>query len=235
MESGSGAAQDRCIGIVDNDAMTRAFLRQVIERNMPGYHVIWCASQGEQAIGRCGRNDDCPDLLIMDMSLEGISGVQACAVIRSRNAVMPILAITSFEPGTYLAAAAEAGVQGLVGKSDLTAIEQAIGLVANGGVMKPVGAVRFDAPAVAYGRLSSGDGPHYGPLSFQEATVMDLCIGGYTSEQIAGLLGIASATVRTHVAHAKKKLGSSNLSQAAVRWMQIKTVSCTTVSDATVS
>ncbi|KFI50187.1 response regulator transcription factor [Bifidobacterium biavatii] len=224
MGRGIEAAPGRRIGIVDNDAMTRAFLRQVIERNVPGYRVIWCAAQGEQAIGRCGRGDDCPDLLIMDMSLEGIGGVQACAVIRSRNATMPILAITSFEPGTYLAAAAEAGAQCLVGKSDLTAIEQAVELVANGGVMAPVGSVRFDAPAAAYGRLSSGNGPHYGPLSFQEATVMDLCIGGYTSEQIAGLLGIASATVRTHVAHAKKKLDASNLSQAAVRWMQIKTV-----------
>ncbi|OXM99512.1 response regulator transcription factor [Bifidobacterium vansinderenii] len=225
----------RRIAIVDNDVLALTALRALIEQQLPQSTVIWTTDDGQTAVDRCLNEPTRPDLLLVDMSMERMSGITVCRRIRTGTPDVKLLAVTSFTVDTYAAAAASAGAQGIVGKADVSKLCQAVETVLDGGTCcsalpavsseeTGVPPVPFQTAQQAYERLDgggacSGTGRDSHALSAQETTIMDLCCSGLDFTEIAERLTISPSTVRTHIGHIKTKLGARNLSQAVVRWM----------------
>lgn len=106
------------VALVDNDPRALESLSLLIEAKVPTAYVVWTTTSGDEAIERCQRNDDNLNLLILDMSMEGLQGPAICHRIRLMDRHLPILGITSFSINSYRSRLMEAGAQGLIGKED---------------------------------------------------------------------------------------------------------------------
>nr|WP_225432959.1 response regulator transcription factor [Bifidobacterium sp. SMB2] len=212
------------VAIVDNDRCALAMLDQLIcgtydDLAEDGIRIVadWCEASGRRAIMRCNRVETVPDVLLLDMSMEDISGVRVCEAVRSRHEGMAILGITSYSPTKYAKRLAEAGAQGLVPKLDRMEMVRAIVAVANGGLFERYG--RFTTVDESYRRLRKATSAREKLFSEREFDVMDLCSYGLTSDEIAEKLGISPSTVKTHVVKAMKKLGARNRAEAVGMWV----------------
>ena len=219
------------IGLVDNDAFALAFLARSIVELMPEARVRWSVTSGREAIERCLDPRDAPDVLLTDMSMDGLSGSAVCRAIRSRTARTAILAVTSFSLNVYAGKAAQAGAQGIVAKSVEASIIGAIRTVAAGGTWCPDGVAigrrvgpqiglldGFQTAAAAHERLRGSPTPRRMLLSDREAEAMDLCSHGLTTDRIAAAMGVGVTTAKTYLTRAIHKLGASSRGQAVAMW-----------------
>lgn len=87
------------IALLDNDAIVLKGLQQIIEYNHLG-SITWTTRSGREAVQRCSSAVDTPHLLLFDMSLDGMSGIDVCRQIRKRSASVLLLGITAFPPRT---------------------------------------------------------------------------------------------------------------------------------------
>lgn len=198
------------IAIVDNDPRVLESLVAFFRSRMPVVCVLWCARSAAEALQRL--KNDRPDLLIVDMALEGVQGPSLCRRIRVADGDLPILGVTSYTIGHYKSALAKAGAQGLVSKSDDDLIS-AVGVLRVGDAMPG-----FEMPNTAHMRLLCSPDPE--PLSQKEETVISLCAEGLGNIDIARVMGIAESTVRKHLEHALKKLGCRTSRQAVAVWIR---------------
>ena len=211
------------VGVLDNDGLLLAMLGSLFRAIDPRINVIWTATQPEIAQERCLRQSTRPDVLLLDMSMPNESGVLICKRIRTQTDQVAILGMSSYELSDYAPSLAYAGAQGLVSKVPVENLISAIVAVANGKLYCTIPGVHFTTMGRAFRTMRSRMLENeLGPLSAREAEIMDLVIRGHSSEDIAMLLECKSTTVRTHISHAKEKLGALNLGQATVRWMKIK-------------
>lgn len=136
------------VALVDNDPRALESLSLLIEAKVPTAYVVWTATSGDEAIERCQRNDDNLNLLVLDMSMEGLQGPAICHRIRLMDRHLPILGITSFSINSYRSRLMEAGAQGLIGKEDSDQLAKAIERLCGGNVMEG-----FEPPALANVRI----------------------------------------------------------------------------------
>lgn len=203
------------IALLDNDDFTLHALSLFIEESRLGT-VLWTTGSAYETIRRCcGDRRQRPDLLLVDMSLNVMSGAEVCRRIRAVTASVPMLAVTAFPVHLYERDAALAGAQGIVSKSDTRALASAIRIVGAGGtwgnafMSAKAGHIRLRA------RPDDDDGV---PLTSRETEVMELLAAGYNGPQVARTLGIADSTAKTLIARARRKLGADTLRQAVVLW-----------------
>lgn len=136
------------VALVDNDPRALESLSLLIEAKVSTAYVVWTTTSGDEAIERCQRNDDNLNLLILDMSMEGLQGPAICHRIRLMDRHLPILGITSFSINSYRSRLMEAGAQGLIGKEDSVQLAKAIERLCGGDVMEG-----FESPALANVRV----------------------------------------------------------------------------------
>ena len=144
-------------------------LSLLIEAKVPTAYVVWTATSGDEAIERCQRNDDNLNLLVLDMSMEGLQGPAICHRIRLMDRHLPILGITSFSINSYRSRLMEAGAQGLIGKEDSDQLAKAIERLCGGNVMEG-----FEPPALANVRIRREEetSPR---LTVREEQIISLC------------------------------------------------------------
>ena len=99
--------------IVDDQAPFRSAARMVVEL-CDGFEVVAEAETGEDGVERAAAE---VDLVLMDVNLPGIDGLEATRRIRSRDGAPVVLVLSTYESGDYDARAVEAGAVGFVGKS----------------------------------------------------------------------------------------------------------------------
>ncbi|KAB8292024.1 response regulator transcription factor [Bifidobacterium avesanii] len=231
------------IGVVDNDAMVLVALRAILRQRLEpfGITIAWAVRGGEEAVQRCVDVASRPDLVLVDMGMDDVDGATVCRRIRMLSDRIALLAMTSYSLNRYRDAAMRAGAQALLDKADTDMFVRRIVACAEG---RPYAEDGFPTPAQAHRRLcaghaagrSSGHGGA-GPgadeqsnallrgLSDKEIEVMDYCIQGYTSREVAAKLGLTESTVKTHVRHAIAKLGVRNKLQAVQRWTALRAAS----------
>lgn len=88
------------VALVDNDPRALESLRLLIEAKVPTAYVVWTATSGDEAIERCQRNDDNLNLLVLDMSMEGLQGPAICHRIRLMDRHLPIFWASPASPST---------------------------------------------------------------------------------------------------------------------------------------
>jgi DNA-binding NarL/FixJ family response regulator len=188
--------------LVDDHALVRIGLTSVIAAE-GGLEVCGEASTGARAVElyRTLR----PDVVLMDLRLPDISGVQATTEIRKEFPDAKLVVISSFAPDEEVYAAIAAGAQAYV----LKTIE-AEELVA---VIRKVASGIRHIPAEIAARLAARI-PR-SELTDRERDVLRLLVRGRRNREIADELGISEGTVKTHVGNILLKLGAADRTEAA--------------------
>lgn len=210
------------IGLVDNDAITLQSLAMLLQRMMPQMRISWTASTGRRAIEAGIDPVLKTDVMLLDMSLEDMSGVAVCREIRRRSSEFPILGMTSFSLNSYAESLFQAGAQGIVGKIDVAEICKAMLQVASGQVLQYESshrAVIFETAQVAHSRLSrAAVNGEVATLSSRERQTVELCSKGLSLSEVAQEMNVSVETVKTNLKRAERRTGTTSKDQLLALW-----------------
>lgn len=196
------------IGVLDNDIWSARSIAQWIDGSSPRFHVAWTCTSAARALHRCLYERTRPQVPILDMALDGVSGIDVCRTIRQRTADVGIIGITAYDPERYRDDLAAAGAQALVAKERLACEAGAvIADVARGVVPEPE---TFMDAGTAHRELSRTLDARPAMPTEREVQVLRLYDRGYTTKEISRQLGISSSSVFTYVRRTAAKLGTSN-------------------------
>jgi len=202
------------IMIVDDHEMVRLGMRAALEAE-PDLTIIGEASNGAEALAKMPVLD--PQVILMDVRMEKMNGIEACREIKSRNPDVHILMITSYTDDDAVISSILAGASGYllkhVSRADLL---HSIRLVALGHSL-----IDSNTAKHAMERLTQVPGSE---LTEREREVLTLVARGYTNKQIADTLFVSEKTARNHVSHILDKLGLSRRSEAAAFAVEHKLV-----------
>jgi two-component system NarL family response regulator len=170
--------------------------------------VVGLAADGREALALADRR--APDVALIDLSMPGVSGTEACAILRERHPAIEVLILTASERESDLYAALRVGAAGYLLK-DMPPREL-LDAVLEAGRGEP----RI-APAMASRMLADMEGGEnpLEALSDREREVLALLAGGLRNREIAERLVISEPTVKTHVRHVLEKLRARNRAEAA--------------------
>jgi DNA-binding NarL/FixJ family response regulator len=200
--------------VVDDHPVYRDGLRALIERSTD-LELAGEAATGSDAVALAETSS--PDVILMDIRMPGMSGIDATRRILAARADARILILTMSEDDDSLFAAMRAGARGYLPKdSDSADLVRAIRAVAGGDVIFGESiATRLQAFfAAGHGRPAAAPFPE---LTDREDEVLELIARGLANRVIAGQLGISDKTVRNHVANIFNKLQVADRSQAIIR------------------
>jgi DNA-binding NarL/FixJ family response regulator len=213
MTSDDGPATVRVV-LADDQPLIRAGLRMLIA-DTQDIDVIGEAGTGTEAV-RLTRATE-PDVVVMDIRMPGMDGIEATQLIIGSDAHARVLVLTTFDDDEYVYAALRAGASGfLVKDMALEDILAAIRVVAGGDAMIAPGVTRRLIEEFA-GRPRSGHkGRDLGSITEREREVLTLIGRGLSNSEIADSLCISMATAKTHVARLLAKLGARDRVQLVI-------------------
>ena len=194
--------------VVDDHPLMRVGIGAIINARKD-MSVVAQAGTGEEALELYRRHK--PDITLMDLRLPGpMSGVDAITAIRAIEPRSRFIVVTTYDGDEDIHRALEAGAQGYVIKGmPYQTLVDALLRVHSGG--------RFLPPPVARAlasRVPDSD------LSAREREVLQLMAGGNSNKQIASVLGITEATVKSHVSTILQRLDVDDRTQAVVTALQ---------------
>lgn len=193
--------------LVDDHPVVRMGLRMAINA-FERCEITGEAASGEEALYLCQKLR--PDVILLDLQMEGIGGVQAARSIRASYPTVFIIALTSFANQKTAAETVAAGVHGFLLKDfSPEELEQTITDVCAGKtVISPEISKQLKAAELS-GPLDAFD------LGEQQIKVLFFVTKGLTNKEISQQMGISVATVRYHVSVVLEKLGVSNRTEAS--------------------
>src|SRR3954469_4694250 len=207
--------------LADDHAVVREGLKALINAQA-GMEVVGEAADGQAALDAATRLQ--PDIVVMDISMPGLSGAKATEELKQACPKVKVLALTVHEDRGYLRQLLEAGASGYVLKrAAAEELVRAIRTVAAGGVyLDPSLAGKVVGGFV---RKPQGKGAQEGDLSEREAEVVRLVAAGHSNKEIAGRLDLSIKTVETYKARSLEKLdlrSRADLVRYALRrgWLQ---------------
>jgi NarL family two-component system response regulator LiaR len=197
--------------IADDHAVVREGLRSFIETEK-GLEIIGEAGNGREAVDLVTRLN--PDVVLMDLVMPEMNGVEAIEKIRKLMTDVRVLVLTSFAEDEQVFAAVKAGAHGyLLKDSSPKQLLRAIRDVAEGlPSMDPTVARKLIQEVQRTSELP----PTEEPLSERELDVLRHLAHGLSNQQIGDELFISERTVRTHVSNILAKLHLANRTQAAL-------------------
>jgi DNA-binding NarL/FixJ family response regulator len=189
--------------LVDDHAVVRSGLRRLLELNK-GIEVIAEADSGEQAYQLyC---DLQPDIVVMDISMPGMGGLESARRIIKRHPAAKIIIFSMHETASFASQALKAGVKGYVTKTGVAEdLANAVIAVACGNTFLTAEI----AEKIALQSLSGDDDPIQ-QLSAREFEVFRLLADGKKMEEVADMLKISQKTVANHYTIIKQKLNVSS-------------------------
>jgi DNA-binding NarL/FixJ family response regulator len=196
--------------LVDDHAVVRRGLRGFLEL-LRDIEVVGEAEDGRQAVALAERLT--PDVVLMDLLMPNMSGLEAIAAIKQAHPEIEIVAVTSFIEEEKVTAALEAGASGyLLKDAEAEEVAQAIRAAYNGEVHIDAAVARLLAQRM---RTRREDEP-VEPLTSREREVLAHLAKGASNKEIAYDLSITERTARTHVSNILGKLGLASRTQAAL-------------------
>lgn len=201
--------------LVDDHNVLRDGLRALLEHEAD-FRVVGEAGAGAQAIALA--QTLAPDLVVLDLGLPDMSGLDVIRTLRQQHAAVRIVVLSMYSQREFVVPAIEAGCDGYVPKSSThTSLLQAIRTVLTG--------ERYLHPTAAttlFGALKDpqAEAAQFAALSDREQDVLRLTAQGFTSREIGESLVISAKTVETYRQRAMEKLGierRSDLVKFAVR------------------
>ncbi|WP_165784850.1 response regulator transcription factor [Bifidobacterium parmae] len=201
------------VALVDNDACVLQWMRAALATHM-GIDVIWAEKDSDVALQKTLFEKNVPHVLITDIVLNLMSGVQLCEAIRRRTPAIGIIGITAYPIEHYETELAHAGAQGILDKSNsiIAKLLSAIPIAAHGLPIDRNGP--FMDAKTAHDLVCSNPNPTIGQLSETEIQILRLCNAHYSLREISEIIGMNPHTVSTHVTRAIRKLGAKNRYEA---------------------
>jgi NarL family two-component system response regulator LiaR len=201
--------------VTDDHLIVRKGIRALLATE-PNIEVVGEAQDGHRAIEEAARLR--PDVILMDLVMPGMDGLEAIGHIVARQPETRILVLTSFSGDDKVFPAIKAGALGYLlkdsGPEDLV---QAIRQVHRGESWLHPSIARKLLKELAQPAIPE---PSARPLTAREMDVLQLLARGQSNQSISEELSISQATVRTHVSHILSKLCLSSRTQAALYAMR---------------
>lgn len=199
--------------VADDHPVYREGLAMVLG-SLPGVDVVGEASDGIEAVRLAGLLS--PDVVLMDLSMPGMGGVEATRSIAAEHPEVAVLVLSMHEGADSVVAALRAGARGYVVKgATKDEIARAMHEVASGGAV-------FGGPVAQQVLLRVQDSPRparrgaeaFPDLTDRELEVLDLVAGGLSNAAIGSRLHLSDKTVRNVVSNAVAKIGARDRTDA---------------------
>ena len=202
----------KTVVVVEDDSRLRRQLLQSLE-NLPDIECIATYGSGEEAVEAIPRQK--PDVVLMDIKLPGISGIQCVVELRKTLPRLQIIMVTVYEDSERIFRALKAGASGyLVKSAHPDQLVEAIRDVFRGG--SPMSS-HIARKVVQHFHLLGPAPQEADNLSAREQQVLSLLASGYLYKEIGDRLGIALETVRSHVKNICNKMHVRNRLEAIAK------------------
>jgi DNA-binding NarL/FixJ family response regulator/class 3 adenylate cyclase len=204
--------------LVDDHAVVRRGLRGFLEL-LKDFEVVGEAENGREGVAAADRL--MPDVVLMDLLMPEMGGLEAIAAIKQAHPEVEIVAVTSFIEEEKVTSALEAGASGyLLKDAEAEEVAQAIRAAYHGEVHLDPAVSRLLAQRLRQRK----DAEPIEPLTTREKEVLSQLAKGASNKEIAYELGITERTARTHVSNILGKLGLASRTQAALYAVEHKLV-----------
>src|SRR5512133_3482131 len=195
------------IVIADDHAIVREGLKRIVT-SAEDMTVVGEAADGAQVMQQVRESDF--DVLVLDLSMPGRSGMELIKLVRAEKPKLRILVLSMHQELQYAVRAITSGASAYLTKHSAPAqLEQAIRKIAGGGAY----VTSEVAEQLALGAMPGSAGHPHETLSDREFEVFRLLAGGASVTDIAGRLKLSVKTVSTHKANLMQKMGLQNSSE----------------------
>jgi len=203
--------------LIDDHALVRKGIGELLQSR--GVQVVASVGSGEEGVGRAVELR--PDVILLDVKMPGVSGIQTVERLRAAGVAAPVVMLTMSREDAELAAALRAGAQGYLLKDmepeellpALEAVLRGESVVAREMVGTLAGIVRDDAVA---GMAAPRAADPFAGLTPRELEILEHVADGSSNKMIARALEITDGTVKLHVKAILRKLGMRSRVEAAV-------------------
>lgn len=203
------------VSIVDDEKELRQSITTFVN-GAPGFKCLSTYSSAEAALK--GLPADKPDVVLMDINLGGMNGIECVERLKAQAPEMQILMLTVYEDTDQIFKALEAGATGyLLKRSSPTTLLQAIREIHAGGSPMSSSIAR---KVVASFQKTKKDGQKQVHLSPREEMVLDCLSKGLTYKAIADQLGISIDTIRTYLRRIYEKLHVQSRTEAVAKYLR---------------
>lgn len=193
--------------LADDHAVVRRGLKTILESELPGVAVSE-AVDGIQAVEMAGRLE--PDLIILDVGMPGLSGLEAIPQIIRKTPNARILVLSVYKGKEFVEQAFQAGARGyLLKECAVSELVRAVRAVAAGSTYLGAAFSRLVPRPPAKGKRG-GVSDRLEMLSLREKEILGLVAAGYPNAEIGNKLFISPETVKTHRRNLMAKLGIHN-------------------------
>lgn len=201
------------VAIVEDDEQVRENLGRLIGE-AKGFECVANFSSGEEALSSWPRR--APDVVVMDINLPGISGVECVRQLKARFPDLHVVMLTVYDDSERIFQALQMGASGYLLKRSTTAeILHAIEDVHGGGA--PMSSYIARKVVQSFRQQGASDKPAEN-LSKRETDVLEYVARGYTNKEIADALGLKAETVRGYLKTIYSKLHVRSRTEAAMKF-----------------
>jgi DNA-binding NarL/FixJ family response regulator len=203
------------IMLVDDQEMVRVGFRMILQAESD-LSIVGEAGDGAAAVDlmRAAR----PDVVLMDVRMPKMDGIEACRLIRDHHPDTRVMMLTTFDLHDYVHAALRAGASGFMLKdAPAEQLVDAIRIIASGDALLAPSITQALIDEIARQPVSDPSAfPGLDTLTDRELEVLRLMATGRSNAEIATELYLGEATIKTHVGHILAKLGARDRVQAVV-------------------
>jgi len=205
------------IALADDQALVRAGLRALLEQL--GMVIAIESDGGEDLVAQLAQVN--VDVVLCDIRMPGIDGVEALRQLRARGDATPVLLLTTFADSDVLLEATAAGAEGYMLKDAAPEeLHDAILRIAKGEtLLQPVST----DPVRARYRYHADDAPR-ALFTDREVAVLRLMAGGYSNREIARAMFLAEGTVKNYVSAVLDKLGTRDRTRAVLKAITLRVI-----------
>jgi DNA-binding NarL/FixJ family response regulator len=202
------------VSIVEDHEATRATIVALIRRT-PGLSCLAAYATGESALS--GVPMQKPDVLLVDIRLPRMSGIECVAQLKARAPKLQILMVTTYEERELIFDSLRAGASGYILKNALKSeLAQAIEQVHAGGAPMSMPIARKLVGFFQHEPVPSSETEN---LTAREQEVLSLLAKGFQYKEIAEAVGVSLETVRTHIKHIYDKLHVRSRTEATLKFL----------------
>ena len=213
------------VAIADDDPIVCSSLSTILTATGTA-DVLWTANDGQSALESFQAPGGRPDVLLLDVQMPGMNGLEAAEHILAMDSTARVLFLTTFADKEYISRALALGAKGYVIKQDVASVVPALQAVMAGQTV-------LGAEAVAnlslgeqedQARKDTKDAAEPVPRRFQTLTdrereIVALVADGLDNQAIASRLYLSEGTIRNHISAILAKTNLANRTQLAVEWL----------------
>ncbi len=200
--------------VIDDDPLVTMSIKTILEAG-ESIKVLAAGSSGEKAIELYEQH--APDVLLMDIRMGGITGLEAAKKILNRDRNAKILFLTTFSDDEYILKALEIGAKGYILKQDFEGIEAVITAVYEG---QSVFGSQITQKLTGMVQKQESFDPEAAGISRKESEIIEQVAKGLSNKEIASALYLSEGTVRNYISGILLKLNLRDRTQLAVFYFE---------------